>query len=63
VCDWFNLPKQVGELCHDEALFQTQASEQSLTRIRVSWRISLDGKRRVRLNWRSVGEYTTSITE
>jgi hypothetical protein len=52
--DWFNMPNQVGELCHAEALFQTQASEQSLTRIRVR-RISLDGKRCVHLNQRGVG--------
>jgi hypothetical protein len=62
MCDWFNMRKQMGESCRAEALIQTQASEQSLTRIRVRGRISLDGKRRVRLNRRSVGEYTTALT-
>ena len=40
----------VGELCHAEALFHRQASEQSLTRLRVCRHVSLDGKRCVRLN-------------
>jgi hypothetical protein len=60
--DWFNTPKQMGELCHAEALIQkTQASEQSLTRVGVRGRISLDGQRCVRLDRRSVGEYTTAF--
>jgi len=46
----FSMPKQVGELCHAEAFFHRQASEQSLTRLRVCWHVSLDGKRCVRLN-------------
>jgi hypothetical protein len=60
--DWFNRSKQVGELCHAKALLQTQASKQSLTRVRVRRHISLDGKRRVRLNKRSVSEYATTLT-
>jgi hypothetical protein len=46
--------KHVGELCHAEALFHRQASEQSLTSLRVCRHVSLDGKRCVRLNQRSV---------
>jgi hypothetical protein len=57
-----SIPKQVGELCHAEALVQTQASEQSLTRVRVCRRISLDGKRCLRLNQPGVGEYATTLT-
>ena len=57
-----NISKQVGELCHGKALVQTQASKQSLTRVRICWRISLDGKWCMRLNQRSVGEYTTALT-
>jgi hypothetical protein len=53
----------VGELCHAEALFQRQASEQSLTCLRVCRHVSHDGKRCVRLNQRSVGEYVTAIAE
>src|SRR6516225_897800 len=45
------MPEQVGELCHAEALFHRQASEQSLTRLRVCRHVSLDGKRCVRLNY------------
>jgi hypothetical protein len=44
------MPKHVGELCHAEALFDRQASEQSLTRLRVCQHVSLDGKLCVRLN-------------
>ena len=47
------MPKQVGELCHAEALFHMQASEQSLTRLRVCRHVFLDGKRCMRLNQRS----------
>jgi hypothetical protein len=57
------MPKQVGELCHAEALFLRQASEQSLTCLRVCRHVSLDGKRCVRLDWRSVGEYITALAE
>jgi hypothetical protein len=56
-----SIPKEVGELCHAEALSQAKASEQSLTCVRVCRRISLDGKRCLRLNQRSVGEYTTAL--
>src|ERR1700743_3731240 len=60
---WFNMPKQVGELCHAKALFHSQASEQSLTRFGVCRRISLDRKRCVRLNQRSVSECTIALAE
>jgi hypothetical protein len=55
------MPKQVGELCHAEALFHRQASEQRFTRLRVCRHVSIDGKRCVRLNQRSVGEYITAL--
>jgi hypothetical protein len=43
-------PKQTGELRHVEALFEKkQTSQPSLTRVGIRRRISLDGKRRVRL--------------
>jgi hypothetical protein len=38
-----------------------QASEQSLTNIGFCWRVFLDGKRRVRLNQRGIGEYTAAL--
>jgi hypothetical protein len=50
-------------LGHVEALFENQTSEQSPTRVGFRRRVSLDGKRRVRLNHRSIGEYTTNLTE
>jgi hypothetical protein len=54
----------VGELCHVEALFKKkQASEQGLTGVGIRWRIALDGKRRLRPNQRSVGEYTADLTD
>jgi len=56
-------PKQVGELCHAEALFHRQASEQSLTRPGVCRHVSRNGKRCVRLNQRSVGELITALAE
>jgi hypothetical protein len=59
----FSMPKQAGELCHAKALFHRQASEQSLIRLGVCRHVSLDGKRCVRLNERSVGEYVTALTE
>ena len=46
----FSMPKQAGELCHAKALFHRQASEQSLTRLRVCRHVSLDSERCVRLN-------------
>src|SRR5258708_2585279 len=38
------MPKHVGELCHAEALFHRQASEQSLTRLRVAANSIVYGK-------------------
>jgi hypothetical protein len=56
-------PKRTGELRHVEALFEKkQTSEQNLTCVGIRRRISLDGKRRVRLNERSDGEYTADLT-
>jgi hypothetical protein len=55
-------PKRTGELRHVEALFKKQTSEQNLTCVGIRRRISLDGKRRVRLNQRSDGEYTADFT-
>jgi len=51
-----------GKYEHVETLPENQSSEQSLTRLRV-WRISLDSKRRVRLNQRGVSEYTSALAE
>jgi hypothetical protein len=48
---------------HVETLPENQSSEQSLTRLRVCRRVSLDGKRCVRLNQRGIGEYTTTLAE
>ena len=39
------------------------ATEQSLTRVGIRRRISLDGRRRLRLNQRSDGQYTADRTE
>jgi len=51
-----------GKYEHVGTLPENQSSEQSLTRLRV-WRISLDSKRRVRLNQRGVSEYTSALAE
>jgi len=48
---------------HVETHPENQSSEQSLTRLRVCRRNSLDGKRCVRLNQRGVGEYTAALAE
>jgi hypothetical protein len=58
-----HMMQQVGELCHAKALFPGQASEQSLIRLGACRHVSLDGKRCVRLNQRSVGECVTALAE
>jgi hypothetical protein len=52
-----------GSIDHVETLPENQASEQSLTRFRICRRVSLDGKRCLRINQRSVGQYTTALAE
>ena len=52
-----------GRLRHVETPFKKQTSESSLTRVGFCRRVSLDGRRRVRLNQRSVGQYTADFTE
>jgi hypothetical protein len=54
----------MAALRHVEALFEKkQTSEQSLTRVGIRRRITLNGRRRVCLNDRGDGKYTADLRD